>query len=125
MQGRSRQIKAGVPRADGHRAHQRGVCGDMPEDRAVSSIYGIDILPDNVRDCRRRLFEVFEAKYTRVFRAATKNECREADCLVPHFSLSRVVPVIYNKTSNLNVLKVQTQRLCSCLTEDAGAETSM
>ena len=23
---------------------------------AVSSIYGIDILPDNVRDCRRRLF---------------------------------------------------------------------
>src|SRR5229473_3650706 len=27
---------------------------------AVSSIYGIDILHDNVRDCRRRLFEVFE-----------------------------------------------------------------
>src|ERR1700726_2645254 len=31
---------------------------------AVSSIYGIDILPDNVRDCRRRLFEVFDANYT-------------------------------------------------------------
>jgi len=45
---------------------------------AVSSIYGIDILPDNVRDCRRRLFEVFEAKYTRLFKAAGKGECREA-----------------------------------------------
>src|SRR5437762_13135886 len=31
---------------------------------AVSSIYGIDILPDNVRDCRRRLFEIFDARYT-------------------------------------------------------------
>jgi len=45
---------------------------------AVSSIYGIDILPDNVRDCRRRLFEVFEASYTRFFKASGKDECREA-----------------------------------------------
>jgi hypothetical protein len=45
---------------------------------AVSSIYGIDILPDNVRDCRRRLFEIFEAKYTRLFKVAGKDECREA-----------------------------------------------
>src|SRR5262245_14606222 len=27
---------------------------------AVSSIYGIDILPDNVRACRQRLFEIFD-----------------------------------------------------------------
>lgn len=45
---------------------------------AVSSIYGIDILPDNVRDCRRRLFETFDASYTRLFKAAGKDECREA-----------------------------------------------
>src|SRR5580704_10476261 len=45
---------------------------------AVSSIYGIDILPDNVRDCRRRLFEVFQAKYTRLFKADGKGECLEA-----------------------------------------------
>jgi hypothetical protein len=45
---------------------------------AVSSVYGIDILPDNVRDCRRRLFEVFEANYTRFFGAAGKDDCREA-----------------------------------------------
>ena len=45
---------------------------------AVSSIYGIDILPDNVRDCRRRLFEVFDANYARLFEEAAKNKCREA-----------------------------------------------
>jgi hypothetical protein len=45
---------------------------------AVSSIYGIDILPDNVRDCRRRLFEIFDSNYTRLFKGAAKEACREA-----------------------------------------------
>jgi hypothetical protein len=45
---------------------------------AVSSIYGIDILADNVRDCRRRLFEVFDTTYTRLFKAAVKDQCRDA-----------------------------------------------
>jgi hypothetical protein len=45
---------------------------------AVSSIYGIDKLPDNVRECRRRLFEILDATYTRLFRAAAKDQCREA-----------------------------------------------
>jgi hypothetical protein len=45
---------------------------------AVSSIYGIDILPDNVRECRRRLFEVFDSNYTRLFKRAGKEACREA-----------------------------------------------
>jgi hypothetical protein len=45
---------------------------------AVSSIYGIDILPDNVRECRRRLFDVFETHYARLFRDAGKGACREA-----------------------------------------------
>ena len=44
----------------------------------VSSMYGIDILPDNVRDCRRRLFEIFDTHYTRLFKAAGKHSCREA-----------------------------------------------
>src|SRR5216684_7626030 len=45
---------------------------------AVSSIYGIDILPDNVRDCRQRLFETFDAIYRRLFKAGAKDKCREA-----------------------------------------------
>ncbi len=45
---------------------------------AVSSIYGIDILEDNVQQCRHRLFGVFEWSYTSRFKNKAKNRCREA-----------------------------------------------
>ena len=45
---------------------------------AVSSIYGIDILEDNVQQCRHRLFGVFEWSYTGLFKNRAKNKCREA-----------------------------------------------
>lgn len=44
---------------------------------AVSSIYGIDILPDNVSQCRERLFEVFDAVYERLFPHTSKAGCRD------------------------------------------------
>lgn len=43
---------------------------------AVSSIYGIDILKDNVEDCRNRLFSIFNEKYSALFKADCKEECR-------------------------------------------------
>ena len=46
---------------------------------AVSSIYGIDILEDNVRQCRHRLYGLFDCDYySRLFKNSAKNECREA-----------------------------------------------
>lgn len=45
---------------------------------AVTSLYGIDILQDNVLECRQRLFEVFEQRYARRFKEAAKDECRKA-----------------------------------------------
>lgn len=46
---------------------------------AVSSIYGIDILDDNVRQCRQRLFEIFDGGfYTRLFKNRCKAKCRDA-----------------------------------------------
>lgn len=42
---------------------------------AVSSIYGIDILQDNVLMCRERLFHLFEEAYTKRFKATAKDEC--------------------------------------------------
>jgi len=45
---------------------------------AVSSLYGIDILPDNVSQCRERLFDVFDAVYERLFPETSKAGCREA-----------------------------------------------
>ncbi|MCC7202053.1 MAG: SAM-dependent DNA methyltransferase [Nitrospirae bacterium] len=46
---------------------------------AVSSVYGIDILEDNVRQCRHRLYSVFDCDfYSRLFRNRAKDKCREA-----------------------------------------------
>ena len=46
---------------------------------AVSSIYGVDILDDNVRECRRRLYEIFDVGfYSRLFKGGCKSKCRDA-----------------------------------------------
>jgi len=45
---------------------------------AVSSIYGIDILEDNVHECRQRLFDIVDQRYTALFKKTTKEQFREA-----------------------------------------------
>lgn len=45
---------------------------------AVSSLYGIDILEDNVRQCRHRLYSIFDSDfYSRLFATSAKERCRE------------------------------------------------
>jgi len=44
----------------------------------VSSIYGIDILEDNVIECRKRLFEIFNQKYTSLFKKTAKEAFQKA-----------------------------------------------
>jgi len=46
--------------------------------QAVSSIYGIDILEDNVQQCRQRLFGIFDLNYLRLFKNKTNDNCRES-----------------------------------------------
>lgn len=45
---------------------------------AVASLYGIDILADNVSQCRERLFSIFDAVYERLFPKISKAGCRDA-----------------------------------------------
>ncbi len=45
---------------------------------AVSSLYGIDILSDNVSKCQERLFDIFDAVYERLFNKTSKAGCRTA-----------------------------------------------
>lgn len=52
---------------------------------AVSSIYGIDILADNVLACQTRLFELFNKQYTALYKAQAQDQCRAA----AQFILSR------------------------------------
>ncbi len=42
------------------------------------SIYGIDILEDNVVECRKRLFDIFDQKYTILFKEKGQDGCRNA-----------------------------------------------
>ena len=46
--------------------------------QSVSSLYGIDILADNVSQCRERLFEIFDKVYERLFPDTSKPTCRDA-----------------------------------------------
>lgn len=42
---------------------------------AVSSIYGIEILPDNAAVCRKRLYEIVEKEYSSLFPNSTNSDC--------------------------------------------------
>jgi len=41
---------------------------------AVSSIYGVDILEDNAQECRERLFKIYKAWYSKLFKQVNE-EC--------------------------------------------------
>ena len=46
--------------------------------QAVSTIYGIDILEDNVQQCRQRLFGIFNLAYLHLFKNRSNDDCRES-----------------------------------------------
>ena len=45
---------------------------------AVTNIYGVDIMHDNVDACRARLFDIWNKEYTKVCKADANDEAREA-----------------------------------------------
>lgn len=45
---------------------------------AISSIYGIDILHDNVIECRERLFEIFNKEYTKLYKEHCSDDIRNS-----------------------------------------------
>ena len=45
---------------------------------AATSIYGVDILQDNVEECRKRLFEIWDQAYTANCKHECRGECRDA-----------------------------------------------
>ena len=43
---------------------------------AIASIYGVDLLEDNVEECQRRLFDIFDEQYTELYGNKCKKACR-------------------------------------------------
>jgi len=44
---------------------------------AISSLYGVDILNDNVIECRKRLYKCFNEKYDKLYKEKCKEDCRK------------------------------------------------
>lgn len=45
---------------------------------AVTSIYGVELLPDNTEECRKRMFEIFDKEYTASCKKTANDDTREA-----------------------------------------------
>lgn len=45
---------------------------------AVGSVYGIDLLPDNVKECRERLFSIFDTTYSALYKRKCKDALRDS-----------------------------------------------
>ena len=45
---------------------------------AVTSIYGVELLQDNVDECRKRLFEIWDKEYTANCKNEANEECRKS-----------------------------------------------
>ena len=51
---------------------------------AVTSIYGVELLQDNVDECRERLYKIFDAEYTQNCQDEANDQCREAVKFILH-----------------------------------------
>lgn len=49
---------------------------------AISSLYGIDIMQDNVEACRERLFKIWDEEYTAHCKMDVSDEVRKAVCFI-------------------------------------------
>jgi len=68
---------------------------------AVSSIYGVDLLQDNVDECRSRLYEIFNTEYSAICKKNANDDTREA---VRHILKHNIIcgDALNLKTSNGN-----------------------
>lgn len=81
---------------------------------AASSLYGIDILEDNVIKCRNRLYDLFLEKYTSLYKDQIKEECGRAvryildkniihgDALTLNQAGEKQDPIVFSEWSPVN-----------------------
>lgn len=103
---------------------------------AVTSIYGVELLQDNVNDCRNRLFQIWNEEYTLLCKNDTNDQCREAMKFILHRNIlcgdaltlktSTGEPIIFSEwaLASGNMLKRRDFRLDQLL-EDHGQQASL
>ncbi|MFH1421471.1 MAG: DNA methyltransferase [Planctomycetota bacterium] len=81
---------------------------------AISSVYGIDILEDNVIECRKRLFDIFNESYNNLYKETVKEECKDSvrfilekniiwgDALTLNTVGENPKPIVFSEWSSVN-----------------------
>jgi len=81
---------------------------------AISSIYGIDILSDNVAACQNRLFDIFDEQYRTLYTTKVKEECKKTvrfilsknivwgDALTLSSATDKNTPIVFSEWSPVN-----------------------
>lgn len=81
---------------------------------AVSSLYGVDILEDNVIHCRERLYGYFNERYAQIFKDSCQEECRKSvrfilnrnilwgDALTMKSVCGKQDPIVFSEWSAVN-----------------------
>lgn len=81
---------------------------------AVGSIYGIDLLEDNVKQARERLSDIFTERYSKIFKSDVKPDCIRAirfileknivvgDALEMTIAKGSDVPIVFSEWSLVN-----------------------
>ncbi len=86
---------------------------------AVSSIYGVDLLEDNIEECRCRLFDIFNEQYMILYKGHCKDECKDSIFYILEHNIiqgnaltfKRVdkedEPIIFSEWSPVNSVKIK------------------
>lgn len=85
---------------------------------AISSIYGVDILEDNIQECRQRLYDIFDAEYSSIYKKSCKDDVRDSVKFIldrniilgDALTLTRVnseEPIIFSEWSAVNSNKIK------------------
>lgn len=86
---------------------------------AISSIYGIDLLEDNIIECRKRLYEIFDKLYTKLYKDKTNDALRKSikyilnlniiqgDALTLKTVGDNTEPIIFSEWSPVNGNKIK------------------
>ncbi len=84
---------------------------------ALSSIYGIDLLQDNVEECRTRLYDIFTEEYTTLFKGKCQEDCSQsAQIILSHniiqgdaltFMRTDETPIIFSEWSAVNGVMIK------------------
>ena len=86
---------------------------------AVSSLYGLDILEDNVRECRHRLYEIFISRHDSLFDEPAREEYKDAaeyilskniiwgDALTLRTVGKNPTPIVFSEWSVVNDNKIK------------------